>query len=141
MSLDIFRDTVKISQTYPLISCLYPELSISLSRGIHPLIHRYPSTYPEISIYLSSAIHLLIQSSPSTYPVTYPELSIYLSRALHLPIQKYPAGFLILFWLVTVLLAAACSCCESSCIAFTQATTGRCLQLAHRGQATVLQGR
>ena len=121
ISLDIFMDTVKISQAYPLISSQYPELSIYLSRDIHLLIQRYPSTYPEISICLSIYIHLLIQSDPFTYP----ELSIYLSKAIHLPIQRYPAGYLIRFWLV--LLAAACSCCDSSCIAFTQATTGRCL--------------
>jgi hypothetical protein len=114
MFLDIIWDTFKISQAYPLISRMYPELSISLSRDIHLLIRRYPSTYLEISIYLS--------------------------RDIHLPIQRYPAicpdGLLIRSRLV--LLAAACSC---SNIALTQATTGRCWQLAHRGQATVRQGR
>ncbi len=111
-----------------------PSISIDLppvSRAIHLLIQRYPSTYPEISICLSRDIHLLIQR----YPSIFPELSIYLSRDIHKPIQSYPStsGYpeiscwiFILFWLV--LLAAACSCCDSSCIAFTQATTCRCLR-------------
>ena len=54
---------------------------------------------------------------------------------IHISPAINPAGFFIQFWLV--LLAAACSCC----IAFTQATTGRCWQLAHRGQETQRQGR
>ena len=68
ISLDILMDTVKISQASPLISRLYPELSIYLSRNIHLPIQRCPSAYPEISIYLSRAIHLPIQSYPYTYP-------------------------------------------------------------------------
>jgi hypothetical protein len=86
ISLDIFRDTVKIFQAYPLISSLYPELSIFLSRDIHSHIQTYPSTYPGLSIYLSRAIHLPIQR----YPSTYPEISIYLSKSVHLLIQRYP---------------------------------------------------
>ncbi len=96
ISLDIFMDTVKISQTYPLISSQYPELSIYLSRAIHLFIHIYPSTYPELSIYLSRAIHILIQRNPYSYP----QLSIHLSRAIylisshiHLPIQRYPSTY------------------------------------------------
>ncbi len=89
ISLDILMDTVKISQAYPLISCLYPEQSISLSRDIHLLIQRYPLSYPEISIYLSRDINLLIQS----YPSTYPELSIHLSIDIHLVIQSYPSTY------------------------------------------------
>jgi hypothetical protein len=108
ISLDIFMDTVKISQAYPLISSQYPELSIYLSRDIHLLIQRYPSTYPEISICLSRDLHLLIKS----YPSTYPEISIHLSIDIHLFIQSYPSTYAeISCWIFDPVLAGPAGRC------------------------------